>query len=383
MYLSEVIIQRIKNEGPISFHDFMEMALYYPGTGYYTSDKNKIGVNGDYFTSCNLTPLFGAMIGRQIEEMWRLLKEQPFTIVEFGAGTGLLCRDILDYLKNNDELYADLNYYIIEKSPVMREKEMLLLHEKVTWINSINEIHGINGCILSNELLDNFAVHQVVMEDELMEVFVDYKDEFTEVLLPARLALKNYFRELDVCLPRDFRTEVNLEATEWIREIAGALNKGFVMTIDYGYPSFELYKKYRCHGTIVCYNKHKINDDPYKNIGMQDITTHVNFSALYYWGLRSGLDCTGYTNQAHFLLSLGLKEQLIKVLNEDAKDTYMNYKKNAFIVQRLLVDMGNKLKVLIQQKGLPNYQLSGLKLSAPNETATLTKEYRDTPVVVW
>src|SRR5688572_14846279 len=164
--LSEIIIQKIKNEGPVSFHDFMEMALYYPELGYYMSAQNKIGTNGDYYTSSNLTPVFGAMIGRQIEEMWSLLEEKAFTVVEYGAGTGFLCHDILDHLKNNEKSYNQLTYCIIEKSPVMREKEKAHLNEKVIWYNSIRDIPEINGCILSNELLDNFSVHQVVMEDE-------------------------------------------------------------------------------------------------------------------------------------------------------------------------------------------------------------------------
>ena len=175
MSLSGIIIEKIRQHGPISFRDFMEMALYYPGLGYYTSAKEKIGKSGDYYTSPNLTAAFGEMLGRQIEEMWRILGKKEFTVVEMGAGTGLLSSDVLSHLKKNQELYNCLNYCIVEKSPAMREEQKNALAEKATRHDSIQELSGISGCIFSNELLDAFPVHIVVMEkDELMEVFVDH-----------------------------------------------------------------------------------------------------------------------------------------------------------------------------------------------------------------
>jgi SAM-dependent MidA family methyltransferase len=363
MLLSEILIQRIQKEGPISFHDFMEMALYYPEKGYYTSAQNKIGKTGDFYTSSNLTPAFGAMIGRQLEEMWDLLGRNNFTVVEYGAGTGALCNDILDYLKNNEELYDQLNYCIIEKSPAMREKQKAHLHEKVSWPDRIEELPEITGCILSNELLDTFSVHQVVMEDELMEVFVDYKYGFVELLQPAKKVLTDYLAELNVVLPKGFRTEINLEATKWIKEIAVSLREGYVITIDYGYPSSELYSERRSCGTLLCYNNHTINGNAYIDIGDQDITSHVNFSALCHWGLKSGLLCCGLTNQAHFLLALGFKDYLRKTLSLEAgQDLVSAVKKESFLTQTLLVDMGTKFKVLIQQKGIAKKDLLGLKL---------------------
>lgn len=366
MLLSEIIIQRIRQEGPISFHDFMEMALYYPEKGYYTSAQNKIGKTGDFYTSSNLTPAFGAMIGRQIEEMWDISGRNDFTIVEYGAGTGALCHDILNYLKNNQQFYNQLNYCIIEKSPVMREKQKAHLHEKVTWCKTIQDIPQITGCILSNELLDNFSVHQVVMQDELREVFVDYNDNinsFSELLKPASKALTDFMAALNVVLPNGFRTEINLEATEWIKEIAASLKKGYVLTIDYGHLSKELYSERRSSGTLVCYNKHTINDNPYINIGEQDITSHVNFSALIHYGAKNGLIYCGLTNQANFLLALGFKEYLRKILSADAENDLIGMvKKESFLTNTLLVDMGPKFKVLIQQKGTSKNDLSGLGL---------------------
>ena len=190
MQLSDTIIQRISNEGPISFHDFMEMCLYHPGTGYYTSPGDKIGMKGDFYTTSTLTTVFGAMIGRQLEEMWDITGRKEFIIVEYGAGTGTLCQDILYYLKNNPEFYDKLHYYIIEKSPAMQQQQRVRLNEKVTWVDSISEIAPFTGCVFSNELVDNFSIHQVVMEDELMEIFVNYQNGFVEVLKPAGKELK-------------------------------------------------------------------------------------------------------------------------------------------------------------------------------------------------
>lgn len=363
MSLEEIIIEKIRRDGPVSFRDFMEMALYYPGLGYYTSPTNKIGLQGsDYYTCSTLSPVFGAMIARQLEQMHYLVGEENFTIVEYGAGTGALCHAILGYLRENTALYGKVGYCIIEKSPAMREREKTNLHGlNISWCTAIEELQPLNGCILSNELVDNFAVHQVVMEHRLMEVFVDYSnDTFTEVLLPASQELVDYLDELHVQLPYGFRTEINLEATDWINSIAKALNKGYVMTIDYGFPSAELYRSYRNSGTLLCYNDHAINHDPYRNIGKQDITTHINFSALHHWGAKHGLHGCGFTDQANFLLSLGIENYINELAAEVCGKDYI---KHLFLKHKLLNGLGDKFKVLVQQKNLPLHELTGLRQS--------------------
>jgi SAM-dependent MidA family methyltransferase len=364
MSLAQIIIDRIRREGPISFHDFMEMSLYHPEYGYYSTSGDRVGKGGDFYTSPYVSSLFGEMIARQIEEMWHWLGEQPFSIVEYGAGTGLLCRDILHSLKRNRALYNDLHYHIIERSEAMRRRERQLLPEKVSWHEDITDISPVTGCVLSNELIDNFAIHRVVMEGELMEVFVDYDDGFRECLRPASRLLKDYFRELKVELPRGFRTEINLQATEWIRRIATALKKGFVLTIDYGFPSGALYDRRRSGGTLVCYHRHKVNVSPYSHIGQQDITTHVNFSALCHWGNNVGLEVGGYTNQASFLQGLGLVPYL-KEMEEKGEMEQMSSREKLSLIRTLLMDMGNKFNVLIQYKGLRKPLLSGMRFPQP------------------
>jgi SAM-dependent MidA family methyltransferase len=361
MSLSEIIISRIKKEGPISFHDFMDMALYYPACGYYNSKSEKIGKHGDFYTSPYFTSVFGHVIAKQLEEMWGALNKEPFTIVEYGAGTGLLCNDILNHLENNDELYNNLSYCIIEKSEVMRLRQQEILNEKVQWINNISDVSLNAACVISNEVVDNFPVHQVVMEDELKEVFVNYDNGFVELLQPAGERLKSYLYQLNITLPRGYRTEINLQATEWMTGIGQALKKGFVVTIDYGFPAVELYSDKRRTGTLLCYHKHSINYDPYINIGEQDITTHINFSALHKWGLQKNLNLTGYTTQINFLLSLGLTNYLRELEKPD--NDHSDSREKALMIHTFLMDMGSKFKVLIQHKGIPNPKLSGLQFS--------------------
>ncbi|HEX7627613.1 MAG TPA: SAM-dependent methyltransferase [Candidatus Methanoperedens sp.] len=362
MTLSRLIIEKIEEQGPISFHDFMEMALYYPGLGYYTSDKEKIGKTGDYYTSSNLTPTFGELLGRQMEEMWHILGEgQEFTVVEMGAGMGILSGDVLSYLKKNHKLYQELNYCIVEKSPsLQKEQKKRLSNENIKWFDSINYLKEIVGCIFSNELPDAFPVHVVEMENELMEVFVDYEKNFIEVLKPASTQLKDYLNELDVTLTSGYRTEINLDAIKWVREISSVLEKGFIITIDYGYPLHELYQEYRNRGTLMCYHNHSVNESPFEHIGEQDMTSHVNFSALYHWGRKFGLGLCGFTDQAHFLMGLGIDEYL-KDLQEKSP---MDYYKKMLPIKSLIMDMGETFKVLIQKKGVEPAELSGLKFSS-------------------
>ena len=343
------------------FQEFMEMCLYHPGLGYYTSPPTKIGPTGDFYTSACLSPVFGTLIGKQLEEMWVILGKEPFTIVEYGAGTGALCADILSYLKNNVPLYDQLRYCIIEKSPVMQAIERSHLFDKVSWYESIDELGEIRGCILSNELVDTFAVHSVVMDQQLMEVFVDYGTSFQETLRPASKELTNYLNELDVHLSPGYHAEINLQAVGWIQSLATALKRGYVMTIDYGFESTDLYKPGRSQGTLRCYRNHTTNTSLYEQIGGQDITTYINFSALAHWGAKHGLTTCGLTDQGHFLLALGLTEAIEQAFYQET-NILQAARKASQLRNTLLLDMGTKFKCLLQSKGVANQPLSGFKL---------------------
>ncbi|RFS19232.1 hypothetical protein DVR12_23630 [Chitinophaga silvatica] len=354
MGLSDIIINKIKDEGPISFHTFMDICLYHPAYGYYTTPGDKIGVDGDFFTSSSLTSSFGATIARQIEEMWNILGKKDFTIVEYGAGQGLLCHDMLEYLKDNQQLYNQLRYCIIEKRKGNYQSE------KVSSYRSIDEIPGDMDCILSNELIDNFPVHQVEMQNELMEVYVDYDQQFKELFKPAPSSIRKYFHKLDVTLPEGYRTEVNLDAIKWIKNIASHLKRGFIITIDYGATSENLYKPHRSCGTVVCYCKHRISDDYFYNIGQQDITALVNFSALDHWGQMAGLNTIGITSQGCFLDALGFKELLRNAIQKQKKDILQMVREESYISYNLLFDMGAKFQVMIQSKNVEETRLTGM-----------------------
>ena len=243
----------------------------------------------------------------------------------------------------------------------MRAIEKSHLGEKLSWHDSIEEIPDIIGCILSNELVDTFAVHPVVMNQQLMEVFVDYDTDFQEVLQPASEELSHYLNELNVTLPPGFRTEINLQALGWIKTIAAHLKQGYVMTIDYGYESVDLYKPGRSQGTLRCYRNHTTNQSLYEHIGTQDMTTYVNFSALRHWGAKQGLTECGFTDQGHFLLALGFNEAIRASFS--AEPNILQAARNvAKVSHSLLLDMGSKFKVLIQEKGVHGQRLMGLSL---------------------
>jgi SAM-dependent MidA family methyltransferase len=355
--LENIIIEKIKKEGPIPFHDFMDMCLYYPRLGYYTSPGNKTGRNGDYFTSPEFTFLFGELLARQIEEMWFVMGKPHFTIVEYGAGNGLLAHDILYFLKSNKSFYRQLHYCIIEKNTHSLSELPEQFPGKISIHESIHELNSFKGCVLANELIDNFPVHLVEMHDELMEVFVNYNDGFTEELQPADEELKIYLADQGIKLPKGYRTEINLETRKWLNEIARTMDQGYVLTIDYGYPSNEYYQPERYKGTLVCFHQHKINQDPYINIGKQDITAHVDFSGL----LRNGEECSfqfgAFTDQVSFLQCLGLNNKIreIESLNATGNPGIMR------MIQTFLFDMGKKFKVMLLQKNVPERVLSGFQ----------------------
>lgn len=364
--LENIIVEKIVAEGPIPFHQFMEMALYYPGLGYYTSGRNRIGESGDYFTSPWFCNLFGEMIARQLVEMWNLMGRPPFTIVECGGGNGSLCNDILNELEFEPALYKDLQYFVVEKGSPDLTTCNPAHHGKVKWIDTLDRLPVIHhGCILSNELVDNFPVSRVQMEDELMEIYVDYKDGFVESLQPASSELKDYFHHLNIRLTKGHQAEVNLQAIQWLRDVSHKLHRGFVLTIDYGSLSAELYEPRHRMGTMLCYRRHQVHDSFYTHIGEQDITSHVNFSALLHWGREHGLDCCGYTDQANFLLSLGLADHLKKKEARLGTQEISGLARQATMIRSFLSGMGKRFKVLVQNKGMKKPQLSGLRLCFP------------------
>lgn len=363
MTLQEIIVEKIHTEGAMPFDSFMEMSLYHPEKGYYSRDYNPIGSGGDFFTIPYLDSSFGAMLARQLEEMWEILGRQGFTIVEVGAGNGILCSHILTYIKkSNPTFYSCLQYYIIEKSETMIKRAKSLLNNAVDFYSSLEELPSFQGCVLSNELFDNFPVAQVLQKKQLMEIYVDYSTDFFEVLRPARIGIINYVSELEINLPAEYRAEINLGVIDWIGKVSHKLLKGFMLTIDYGHVSEELYHYARSEGTITCYSAHTINHNPYLNIGRQDITSHINFSAIVHYGSLYGFGFSGFSYQGQFLRSLGLLEYLSKKELEEGSGQIPTPRQ---IANALLQQTNDKFKVLLQFKGVPYCNLRGLNLRLP------------------
>ncbi|MGQ9693374.1 MAG: class I SAM-dependent methyltransferase [Thermodesulfobacteriota bacterium] len=373
--MRKILLNRIRSAGPMTFAEFMETVLYHPQEGYYYSPRDKIGPHGDYYTSPYLHPIFGHLLARQMRQMWQILDyPSPFHIVEIGAGKGLLCAHILHYCqKHFPELYQELIYLILEKSNFFQNEQKELLGEffdagKVHPTSLkvlLEEAHPIIGCIFSNELIDSFPVHLICQEEKLREIFVDYDGQnFVEVCAePSTPLLIDYLQNYVSPLSAGQRAEVNLKALNWLEEVALILKRGFLLTIDYGYEAEELYHPTRREGTLLCYYRHTTSTNPYARLGYQDITAHVNFSALIKKGERLGLKQNGLVEQYKFLAALGLLRDLENLEINRYQFSAIEFLKQKLAMKSFLVPggMGTIFKVLIQSKEVEEGNLLGLQ----------------------
>jgi SAM-dependent MidA family methyltransferase len=370
--LIAAISSEIIRHGPIPFVRFMELALYHPQYGYYmrqpaSADKERIGWSGDFYTSSDVCPILGRALAAQARQMDELLGEPtPFTIVEMGAGKGLCARDCLAAIQEEHDNFASrVRYVLIERSPVMRELQRRNLAPwlnrpgLVTWVEGLDGLapQSVTGLFFSNELVDAFPVHRIqVTTGQTEEVCVDYQDGgFVSCLKPLSTAtLAQYLLQLNATWPEGYRTEVNLHALEWMEQVAQRMDRGFVVTIDYGHTAQDLYGAERKEGTFLCYFQQQTNEDPFMRVGEQDMTAHVDFSSLATVGETQGLHVTGFTNQMSFLMGLGI-EEMIGSLEQESPEFYA-------AIHLLKPDgMGSTFKVLVQHKGIDRPELDGLK----------------------
>jgi len=265
-FLREIIY----SSGPIPFSTYMETVLYHPVYGYYSGSELHIGRKGDFVTSPHCHELFGALLARQIEEFIDLAGGKDFSIVEIGAGAGYLAKDILKSMdrKNPSE---SVNYIISEPLPGLRDIQKNTLNgydERVSWVRDIEEIGHLNGCIVSNELLDSFPVHVIEKRGNVFqEIYVDYNDnkglfETTGDLSSDELA--EYIERTGIYFEERYRTEANLAMKEWIEKISSILICGFVMTVDYGYTAEEYFSVERNRGTLLSYMNQQVNENFYE-----------------------------------------------------------------------------------------------------------------------
>jgi SAM-dependent MidA family methyltransferase len=393
--LSRILADRIHQGGPITFADFMAEALYHPDYGYYVgggAGREPVGWEGDYFTSGDLHPLWGESIARQLHQMWDLLgRPVRFDVVEPGAGRGLLARDVWGWaLRHAPNWATALHYTLADRAPadtpLHTTREIRLATElarlgvpeaATSWAAELHDAlpaDGLTGCIVSNELADALPVHIVEKYgDDLREIYVGI-DRTTGRFIeqpgePSSPEVATYLDDYRVPwrgYPDGWRAEVCLEARTWMRRIAAGVRQGFVLTIDYGDTARRLYTPHRRRGTLAVYSQHQFGDRPLAHPGSQDLTAHVNFSALIQTGRESGLRLAGLTTQADFLTGLGFRESIAAlgryqtpgtvraILTGDSQIDYLRRisQRNALSVLLNPTGLGG-FKVLIQQRGVP------------------------------
>jgi SAM-dependent MidA family methyltransferase len=375
--LSRKIASHIRDTGhPMTFASFMEMALYDDEHGYYSTGGSRgrsggpaspIGMDGgDFYTAPCVSPFLAKSLVRQLQEIDGLLEHPPeFTVLEMGPGEGQFIKDVLDEIANLDQgLYARLSIILIERSPFLRNIQKQTLSNyantaKISWASDLGALGdgSLVGVVVSNELVDAFPVHRVRMEPQgFKEIYVDFVNgQFVEHLdEPSTVDLSNILNALDVKLPVDFTTEINVNAVGWMQQVARVLGAGVVVTIDYGHTSQDYFSPLRKGGTLVCYYRHTVTTNPFERIGEQDMTAHVNFSSLAQVGEGAGLSTMGYTNLMHFLMSLGIDEMVAEYEQESDEV-------KAAIELLRPQGMGSTFKVLIQHKGLEVHELQALR----------------------
>jgi SAM-dependent MidA family methyltransferase len=332
------------NGGWIPFARYMELALYAPGLGYYTAGARKLGREGDFITAPEMTPLYGQTLARQAAEVLESGLDQ---ILEIGAGSGALAAALLTELERLDRLPRQ--YYILEVSPDLRERERDLLAlkvphllEQVIWLNRLPTLY--QGLIIGNEVLDAMPVHMVrAGASGIEEAGVAMKDEtLAWAWRPAAAELLAAAAALH--LPERYQTEIQLVARGFVGSLAQSMARGVILLIDYGFPAHEYYHAERSEGTLMCHYRHRAHTDPFFLPGLQDITSHIDFSALARAGREAGLELLGYTGQAQFLINCGITDILLRTPPENAAA----YLPQTAAAQQLLSpsEMGELFKVI-------------------------------------
>jgi len=365
--LTEILARRIRAGGAITFAEFMRECLYHPVHGYYS--RTSARRFGDYYTSVDVHPIFGRLLARQFAEMWKLLgSPRTFAVVESAAGVGRLAGHILDFsARELPGFYAALHYVAVERSSARRAHHAAQIgsHVAAGRASTADEIPAAisAGCIFSNELLDALPVHRVIMErGTLREIFVGFENaRFIEQRQnPSLPALREYFTEQGVTLAEGQQAEVCFEACDWIECAGRALQRGFVLTIDYGHEASILYNADHNRGTLLAYRDHTVSENILAAPGEQDLTSHVNFTAVNLWGRRTGLACSGLVTQSQFLVALGRANEFSDLYDPGQTETE---KLRARLLLKNLIHpegLGEKFQVLIQDKGIAAPQLTGL-----------------------
>jgi SAM-dependent MidA family methyltransferase len=360
--LTELICAQIARAGgAIPFARFMELALYAPELGYYSAGKHKFGAAGDFVTAPELGPVFAQCVARQCAQILGTLPHSD--MLEVGAGSGALAVQLLLELERLGQLPT--HYFILEISSTLRARQQALfahhaahLLERVHWLETLPPA-GFRGIVLANELLDAMPVECFrITAQGGMQMQVGWQEKrFVWHEVPAHAALRDRLVALD--LPEGYVSELGLAAEGWVRSVADILEQGVLLLVDYGFPRSEFYHPQRASGTLMCHYRHRAHADPLMLVGLQDITAHVDFSALAKAGTESGLNLLGYGSQALFLLACGL-EDIATRINPAETRAHLDFTNQ---VKKLTLphEMGELFKVIALGRGV-DMPLIGFRL---------------------
>ena len=353
---SQTLVQHIAehiqhHSGWIPFADYMQLALYAPGLGYYSAGAAKLGAAGDFTTAPELSALFGYSLAQQVAQV---LQASGGDVLEIGAGSGRLACDLLTELAALDCLPT--HYYILEVSADLRARQHATLSgalpdwlDRVVWLDTLPD--SFSGCMLGNEVLDAMPVHLVHWrKDGLFERGVSWEnDTFVWQDRPLAPGLLHDTAS-SLAIAPNYLSEINLAASGFINSLAQHLSCGALLFIDYGFGTREYYHPQRSDGTLMCHYRHHAHPDPFYLPGLQDITAHVDFSAIAVAGIDAGLMLAGYTSQAQFLINCGITELLARTPADDPA----RYLPQVTAVQKLMspAEMGELFKVIAFTKGI-------------------------------
>ncbi|MEI8384361.1 MAG: SAM-dependent methyltransferase [Nitrosomonadaceae bacterium] len=357
--LQQIICTEIVTSGGwISFARYMELALYAPGMGYYSADTVKFGSSGDFVTAPEISSLFGKAVARQAAQVLELMDRKSGDILEFGAGTGKLAVDLLLEMEKRGNLPG--KYLILEVSAQLRQQQQELFKKfaphliaSVDWLGHLPS--RFNGLVLANEVLDAMPAHLVTWQDNnLFELGVAWNKKTFE--WSERLLMDGELFQIAGGLShrldpgKKYISEINLTVPGFIRSLSDILQQGVVLLIDYGFGRSEYYHPQRAQGTLMCHYRHHAHGDPFYLPGLQDITTHVDFSSVVETAINEGLELCGYTTQAHFLINCGITEILAQTPVENTK----NYLPLANQLQKLVSpsEMGELFKAIAFSKNI-------------------------------
>ncbi|HEX5055136.1 MAG TPA: SAM-dependent methyltransferase [Gammaproteobacteria bacterium] len=362
--LSRHIRGQIEREGSIPFADFMRMALYEAGLGYYMTGLRKFGDGGDFITAPEVSPLFSFCLAGQCLEVMQHIPRA--SILEFGAGSGVMASDILQFLAQRDRLPE--HYYILELSAELQQRQretigarVPQLLSRVHWLSNLDHFQ-FKGVVLANEVLDAMPVRRFQCHaDGLRELHVaaGSRDGFEWTLRPAapelQRALQEIQRDLGYALPEAYTSEWNPGLAPWLQALWHSLDSGVALLIDYGYPRAEYYLPERAMGTLSCHYRHRMHDNPLMLVGLQDITAFVDFSAVAAAGLAAGFEVGGFIDQAGFLVNGGIERLCAE---ESMQDMAVLQRAQQLKALLLPSEMGERFKVLALHKAY-NRALSG------------------------